>query len=46
MKKKKQEKLKNTPREYPTLRGKDAEIFIDRQKNYMNDLLKKYGRNK
>jgi hypothetical protein len=33
-------------REYPVIAGKDAEIFFGRQKNYMDNLLKKYGRNK
>ena len=39
-------RIEQTPREYPTLKGKDAEVFMDRQKNYMSNLLKKCGRNK
>lgn len=44
-------------REYPTLQGKDAEVFLERQEehkakakkkaeNYMNTLFRKYGRGK
>lgn len=38
--------IKPKKREYPTIKGKDAERFINRQENYMNNLLKKYGRNR
>ena len=38
--------IKKTAREYPTIKGKDAEKFMNRQENYMSNLLKKYGRNR
>ena len=38
--------IKKTAREYPTIKGKDAEKFMNRQEKYMNSLLKKYERNK
>jgi len=37
--------IDSAPREYPIIKGKDAEKFVKRQENYMNNLLKKYGRN-